>query len=177
MKLLPYFYVFCLVFLSACNQAPPENNLNEGQLFPALHLSGLDRADIRIDDFRGRIIILNVWATWCGPCRDELPGLQQLQKKFSENELLVIGLNVDDDIHIAREFLLDQKINFANYTDTDMFIAQQILGIRLYPDTFIIAANGTLLRSIAGARDWAGVDIYEAIRMAIIGQTDLLAKI
>jgi len=166
-----------VLMLSACNQAPPGDALREGQLFPALQLSGLDRADISVDDLRGRWVVLNVWATWCGPCRAELAGLQQLDQLFADHQLVVLGLNVDDDPHVAREFLRDQGITFANYSDPDMFIAHQLLDIRAFPDTFIIAPNGTLRRSISGERDWASPRVIDNLRRAVDGQVERLQKL
>jgi len=170
-------YLVVALMISACNQAPPADALREGQLFPDLHLSGLDRADISVDDLRGRWIILNVWATWCGPCRAELAGLQQLDKLFADHQLVVLGLNVDNDQHIAREFLHDQGISFANYSDPNMFIAHELLGIRAFPDTFIIAPDGTLRRSLSGERDWASSRVIDNLRRAVDGQVELLEKL
>ena len=169
--------LFAMLMLAACNQAPPADALREGQLFPPLRLSGLDRADISIEDLRGRWIILNVWATWCGPCRAELAGLQQLDRLFDDKQLVVLGLNVDDDQHIAREFLRDQGISFANYSDPNMFIAHKLLGIRAFPDTFIIAPDGTLRRSITGERDWASSRLIDYLRRAVDGQVEVLEKL
>jgi len=165
------------ILLSACDQAPPGDALSEGQLFPPLRLTGLDRPDVDIDDLRGRWLVLNVWATWCGPCREELAGLQQLDQLFDEHELRVLGLNVDDDPHIAREFLYDQAISFANYSDPNMFIARDLLGIRAFPDTFVIAPDGTLWRSITGERDWTSSSVIDVLRQAINGQPDALQSL
>lgn len=170
----PALLIFVTLMLSACGQTPPVDALREGQLFPPLHLTGLDRDDIDIDDLRGSWIVLNVWATWCGPCREELASLQQLDRTLADQPLMVIGLNVDSDRHIAREFLLDQSITFANFSDPEMFIAKQLLGIRAFPDTFIIAPDGTLWRSISGERDWASPGIREILLRAIAGQVDVL---
>jgi len=171
MSSLRCLLIVLVLLLSACEQSPPPDALSEGQLFPALRLTGLDRSNVDIDDFRGRWVVLNVWATWCGPCREELAGLQQLGQVFADDELVVLGLNVDDDPHIAREFLRDQAISFANYSDPEMFIARQLLGIRVFPDTFVIAPDGTLLRSITGERDWISSAVVNALRKAVDGQS------
>jgi thiol-disulfide isomerase/thioredoxin len=166
-----------VVLMPACGQKPPADVLREGQLFPPLHLTGLDRADLDIDDLRGRWVVLNVWATWCGPCRKELAGLQRLDQAFADHELVVLGLNIDNDQHIAREFLRDENITFANYSDNELFIAQQLLRVRVYPDTFVIAPNGTLWRSISGERDWSSANIKEALRQAVDGHPEALQRL
>lgn len=170
--------LFLIIMLSAaCGQSPGGDDLREGQLFPPLQLRGLDRPDVSIDGLRGHWLVMNVWATWCGPCRQELAGLQQLAERFPSSELQVIGLNVDADIHVAREFMRDQAISFANYSDPDMRIAKTLLGIRAFPDTFIIAPDGTLWRSISGERDWSSDRVIETLRQAIAGRTEVLATL
>ncbi len=163
--------------LVACDNHQPRDDLREGQLFPPLHFTGLDRADLEIDTLRGRWVVLNVWATWCGPCRKELGSLQQLSSYFPRQSLQVIGLNVDADSHNAREFMRDEAILFANYSDPEMTIAQNLLGIRAYPDTFIIAPDGTLVRSISGERDWMDAAIIAALSQAIDGHPNALGNI
>lgn len=165
----------CVV--TACGHNPPPDALHEGQLFPPLQLTGLDRADVHIDDLRGNWVVLNVWATWCAPCRKELGSLQLLAEVFAGQGLHVIGLNIDADPHHAREFMRDVRIGFANYSDPDMSIAQNLLGIRVYPDTFIIAPDGTLVRSISGEREWMSTAIVTAFRQALAGQSEALNKL
>jgi peroxiredoxin len=172
----PLLLIVVALMTSACGQAPGDA-LREGQLFPSLQLRGFDRPDIAIDALRGRWVVLNVWATWCGPCRQELDSLQQLTRRFPASELQVIGLNVDADIHVAREFMRDQAIGFANYSDPDMSIAKTLLGIRAFPDTFIIAPDGTLWRSISGERDWASERVVDALAEAVAGRPDALATL
>jgi len=174
-RLLPLLLV--AVLTAACGQPPRGDALREGQLFPALQLRGLDRPDVSIDQMRGHWLVMNAWATWCAPCRQELAGLQQLAERFPPSELQVIGLNVDADVHVAREFMRDQSISFANYSDPDMKIAKTLLGIRAFPDTFIIAPDGTLWRSISGERDWSSDRVIELLRQAIAGRTEVLATL
>jgi len=167
-----------VVLLStACGQSPQGDALREGQMFPLLQLRGFDRPDISLNELRGHWLVINVWATWCGPCRQELAGLQQLARRFPPSELQVIGLNVDADTHVAREFMRDQAISFANYSDPDMRIAKTLLGIRAFPDTFIVGPDGTLWRSISGERDWSSDRVITALRQAIVGRTEVLATL
>ena len=169
--------IIVVLLTTACGQSPRGDALREGQLFPALKLRGFDRPDVSIDELHGRWLVMNVWATWCAPCRQELASLQQLAERFPPSELQVIGLNVDADIHVAREFMHDQAISFANYSDPDMRIAKTLLGIRAFPDTFIIAPDGTLWRSISGERDWNSDRVVQALRDAVVGRTAALATL
>ncbi len=122
--------------------------------------------DARIADFRGRLLVLNVWATWCPPCRRELPGLVALQDRLSQDHLLVVTLSVDDDRELAREYLRQRELTLPAYIDQGQDIAQRLLGVRVFPDTFVISPEGVLLKRIAGEVDWRREAIVEALRRA-----------
>ena len=141
--------------------------MREGGLFPNLRLAGLTVPDARIADFRGRLLILNVWATWCPPCRRELPGLVALQRSLPRDRLIVVTLSVDDDPELAREYLRQREIGLPAYIDRGRDIARRLLGIRVFPDTFLISPEGVLLRRIAGGLDWRRKAVVEALRRAV----------
>ena len=121
---------------------------------PPIRLQGIDRANAATADFRGKVLVLNVWATWCPPCRKEMPSLQRLHAKLDPARAEIIGLSVENDDHRVREWLRQSKINFANYLDTGTPSARALLGITSYPQTFFISPDGRLIATIVGARDW-----------------------
>jgi thiol-disulfide isomerase/thioredoxin len=155
-----------LIALVACHQAPPVDELVEGRLFPPLALEGFNgQAAGSIEDYRGRLVVLNVWATWCLPCRKELPGLERLHASLDPQRFAVLGMSIDREPDIAQEYLLQRAITFQNFLDREGATAKGVLGIRAYPDTFIISPTGVLLRRMVGERDWAQpawVSILEA---------------
>lgn len=163
--------------LAACGEGPPPDDLVEGRFFPPLLLHDFEGNTRSITDYRGRLVVLNVWATWCPPCRKELPSLQRLQARLGEERYAVIGLSVDSDPDIAQEYLLERGITFENFLDVDAAEARRLLGIRAYPDTFIISPEGVLLRSIVGDREWDDPEIARAIEAAFHGQTEGLRRI
>ena len=160
---------FLIAALVACDQRIKGDLLREGQIFPPLVLPGLDREPLPIDALRGKFVVLNVWATWCGPCRRELPAFERLSQMFDPQKFVVIGMTVDTDRHVAREFLREQDVSYANYIDVDGRISDDILGVRVYPDTFLISPNGTLLRSISGERPWDSSVFIESFQRAMQG--------
>ncbi len=163
--------------LAACDQGPPADRLVEGRPFPYLTLQEFDGGTRSLEDYRGRVVILNVWATWCPPCRRELPGLERLHQRLDPDGFAVIGLSVDGDADIAREFLLDRGVTFRSYFDRDGAAADRVLGIRIYPDTFILSADGVLLRKFVGEREWDDPALIEALTAARTGDTRRLAEI
>ncbi len=153
--------------LAACGQGPPADRLIEGRPFPYLSLHEFDGSATRsIEDYRGRIVVLNVWATWCPPCRRELPSLERLHGRLDPGHFAVIAMSVDSDADIAMEFLLDRGVSFKSYFDRDGDAADRVLGIRIYPDTFIISADGTLLRKFVGEREWDDPRLIAALEAA-----------
>lgn len=151
---------FVLIILSfgllACSKAPTESTsqLSAGQPFPAIELVGLDKHTRSITSYRGKLVVLNLWATWCGPCRRELPSLQRLSSILDPARFAVIGLSVDDDDHVAREYLKDKNITFATFIDKDMRIALDVLNIDAFPLTYLIDSKGIIIQIIAGERAW-----------------------
>ncbi len=99
------------------------------------------------------MLVLNVWATWCPPCRREMPSLERLSRTLDPQRFAVIGLSTDQDEKLASEFLLQNQITFANFFDQSGKIAKQ-LGLKVYPETFVIAPDGTLVERIPGLREW-----------------------
>ncbi|KPJ87878.1 MAG: hypothetical protein AMJ53_17535 [Gammaproteobacteria bacterium SG8_11] len=121
----------------------------------------------------GKITVLNLWATWCGPCRHEMPSLDRLAGLLDETKFRVVGLSVDQDDHLVREFLIDRKIFFENYLDNHMRIANDQIGVRVFPSTFFIGADGRLLKVVEGWRYWdtmESIDEIKALSEAFISQ-------
>jgi thiol-disulfide isomerase/thioredoxin len=163
--------------LSACGQAPPPDSLIEGRRFPALTLTNFDGSRETMESYRGRLVILNVWATWCAPCRQEMPALERLHRKLDPARFAVIGLSVDSEGDIAQEFLRERGISFKSYLDADAALARRLLEIRVYPDTFIIAPDGVLLRRIVGERDWDRPELPEILQAAAGGSPGRLQDV
>jgi peroxiredoxin len=100
---------------------------------------------VALDDFRGRVVLLNVWATWCEPCRDELPELQRLHVRRADEGLTVLGWSVDKPQALARaRSLLHQAgVQYPVVLDPDGREIEE-LAIRGYPTTFVVGRDGTL---------------------------------
>ncbi|HYD53504.1 MAG TPA: TlpA disulfide reductase family protein [Gemmatimonadaceae bacterium] len=108
-----------------------------------------------LDDYRGKVVLLNVWATWCGPCRVEMPSIERLHREFAPRGLHVVAVSVDEAVSAAgvREFAEDLGVTFEILHDPQRAIdkAYQLTG---YPATFIIDADGIIRRKHLGALEW-----------------------
>jgi len=116
--------------------------------FPDLDLEGRDGGGVRVSQLRGNVLLVNFWATWCGPCRAELPLLQDLYNKYSDRNFTVLAVNIDTDRDRVAPFLkrynLSIPIYYANPGDVTALTWQGI------PTSFIVAPDGKLEKAYVG---------------------------
>ena len=110
----------------------------------------------KLDDYSGKVVLLNVWATWCEPCRVEMPSIEKLHKEFGTQGLAVVAISVDDPGAETRilDFVKEYGLTFEVLHDPRQITTRhyQITG---YPETFIIARDGTIRRKMIGPDDWS----------------------
>lgn len=144
-----------LTILAGCSQqfAEAPELLAEGHPFPKIALSYASGKTVSTNSFRGKVVVLNVWATWCPPCRREMPSLEALSRTLDPEHFAVIGVSTDKDPLLAEGFLKENQISFVNFLDEGGRIARQ-LGLNVYPDTFLIAPDGVLIKRVTGQQEW-----------------------
>jgi thiol-disulfide isomerase/thioredoxin len=130
-----------------------------GARLPTVALTGLTaEAATSTDALRGTPLIINFWATWCGPCRDEMNSLEQLAHRIPTHSVRVIGVSVDRDLNLAAEFVRARRLSFPNYADADKQPLQSSLRIKSLPETVLVTAEGAIAARVVGARDWNGAE-------------------
>lgn len=102
----------------------------------------------------GKMLVLNIWATWCGPCRNEMPSLHRLWEILDPQKFAVIGISIDVDALLVSEFLLQNGIGYSNFLDPGGKVVRQ-LGLNAYPETLVISPDRRLVRRVTGSRDWS----------------------
>ena len=163
------FALLLAALLAACPGDRPQR-LAVGQTFPRLTLTGLERGALDTAALRGKVLVLNVWATWCPPCRREMPSLQRLAEAVAGERIVVIGLSVDRDANLAREYVLQARLTFPNYIDPAMEIANGPLAVVGFPETFVVGPDGKLAARVAGARDWDAPEMRRALEALYRGE-------
>jgi cytochrome c biogenesis protein CcmG, thiol:disulfide interchange protein DsbE len=123
----------------------------------------------RLADLKGKIVILNFWATWCPPCVEETPALNRLQKYVDARGGMVLGVSVDDDGNAYEKFLKDQSVVFPTYRDTTKKSAADY-GTSMYPETYVIDRKGRIARKFVGPQQWDSPEML-AYFDAILGQS------
>lgn len=134
-----------VVTLAACSKDAPKGVVKVGAPAPAYATRALGGDSVSLAGLRGKVVLLNVWATWCHPCRDEIPQLEALHQQYAKDGLVVAGVSVDNggmDEGI-REFMREFKITYAVWLDPDERVSTQFLTIGV-PETFLIDRAGVI---------------------------------
>ena len=104
-------------------------------------------------NFGGKLLVLNFWATWCAPCIEELPSLDQFQKEFANSGVVVLGVSMDKDEKLYKRFLSRVKVSFLTARDPSNKINAEY-GTFKFPETYIIGSDGRVLMKIINATNW-----------------------
>jgi cytochrome c biogenesis protein CcmG/thiol:disulfide interchange protein DsbE len=115
-----------------------------------------------LSDLRGKVVVLNFWASWCPPCLEETPSLNKLQQDIASKGGVVLGVSVDEDKDAYEKFLADNHVIFPTYRDASKQTATEY-GTSMFPETYIIDRQGRLARKIVGPQDWQSPEIMQSI--------------
>lgn len=140
-------------------------------------LQTLDGAPASLAAYRGKVLILNVWAAWCGPCRAELPSLDRLNQALDPELFAVAGVSIDRERVFTREFLADLGVGFPNYWDGEGRLTKEILAANVLPLTVIIDPQGEIVLGYEGARDWNEPGLVAALGDLAQGDGPLAERI
>ncbi len=124
--------------------------LEEAVDFTLYNLKGQSHA---LSDYRGKIIFLNFWATWCGPCRAEMPSMQKLYESWDSDKFVMLAVNVGESQGAVSKFVEKNGYTFPVLLDQDGKVSKKYL-IRGIPTTFIIDEKGRVAAKIVGSREW-----------------------
>jgi thiol-disulfide isomerase/thioredoxin len=133
-----------------------------GAVLPDLAMAGLNGPPRSLAHFRGRPLIVNVWASWCGPCRNEAASLERLAWGKAGSKYHVIGISTDDDPRAALQWLKHSNATLSHYHDAPPWPLESALGASTIPVTVLVDAKGRVVARYRGARDW---DTPESVRM------------
>lgn len=138
--------------------------LGKGLPAPDFSLPALDGQRIRLSDYRGKVVLLNIWATWCLPCVEEMPSMERLHQTMSEEDFKILAVSIDaSGAEAVRAFMKHHGLSFTALSDPQNTIRSlyQITGV---PESFIIDRNGVIVEKVIGPRDWAAADTVGFLR-------------
>ncbi len=163
--ILPGIVILGLILAYMVQQGghyPEIVSLEKGKPAPDFVLRDMDGRETRLSDYRGRLVFLNFWATWCPPCRDEMPSMEQLHQLMKGRPFKMLAVSVDTDASTAKKYMDKHGFTFTTLADHQQKVAglYQTTGI---PETFLINAEGILLLKVIGPDNWSSPRSISAI--------------
>ena len=162
-----FLMAMILAFGAALAQAQePGRGLTEipqRPLAPDFTLRDLDGNRHRLSDYRGRVVIVNFWATWCPPCRAEMPSMQRAWERLRKEGIVMLGIDVGEDEDTVFQFTADYPVEFPLLLDQD----SSVIGrwpVRGLPTTFVVDPQGRLAYRAIGGREWDDPALLEQVR-------------
>lgn len=149
-------------FLTACGMGAEASPL-VGGAFPSFSLPDVGGAQRTSGAFAGKPVLFNFWATWCPPCRTEMPALQALADRLAARGLQLAAISVDDDRNLVREFVRQERIGLTVLLDRERVLAESALHLMAYPTSFLVGADGIIRDVMVGVRPWADEAFAEAL--------------
>jgi thiol-disulfide isomerase/thioredoxin len=141
-----------LLGLPVARGMPPEE-VPIGSTLANAMMRGLNAPPRRLSEFRGRPLLINVWASWCGPCRAEMASLERLAWLDETRYFTVIGISTDDYLEKALAALTESNATITHFIDTNLEL-ENMLGASTLPLTVLVDADGRVLGEVHGAREW-----------------------
>jgi peroxiredoxin len=138
-------------------------SVRENTRTPDFSLEGLNVKTVQLSALKGNVILLNFWATWCGPCKDEMPSMEALYQRYRERDFVLLAISVDDGSpDPARKFIQKHRYRFPVLLDPagktlDLFEIDRI------PATVIIDKKGRMIGRAIGPRDWSKPEVFSLI--------------
>ena len=130
---------------------------------PDFVLADIDGNQYRLSDYRGQVVIVNFWATWCPPCRAEMPSMQRAWQQLEKEGILMLGINVGEDEDTIFQFTANYPVEFPLLMDQDSRVINQ-WPVRGLPTTFVVSPAGKITYRAIGGREWDDPDLLATVR-------------
>ncbi len=141
----------------APKQSAPATNPAQPQVAPDFTLTSLDGKPLKLSDYRGKVVLLDFWATWCTPCRAEIPRFLEWQQKYGAQGLVVLGVSMDDSSKDAADYAREMKITYPLAMGTPQ-VADSYGGVLGLPVNLLITRDGQIVNKYVGATDLAAME-------------------
>ena len=150
------FVILCSLLLAAgCDRGDHPTQLDKPA--PDFTVAEGNRS-FELKNYRGKVVVLNFWASWCAPCVEEIPSLNQLQRQMPQ--LVVLGVDVDEDPAAYHQFLAEHRVDFTTIRDAQRR-TNTLYGTFRFPESYVIDRNGRIQRKFISAQDWTSPEILD----------------
>ena len=140
----------------------------EAFLAPEFEMPTLNGGKIKLSDYRGKVLFINFWATWCATCKVEMPSMEKLYQRFREYDFGMLTISVDKDLSLITPFIKEYNLTFPVLLDPNSKVAKQAYKTTGVPETFVVDKNGIIVHKAIGPRDWATDETMEAFAQLIL---------
>lgn len=160
--------IFAMAFAVVWLQSAKYEPLTVGKEAPNFSLPDLNDKPVQLSDYRGKVVFLNFWATWCKPCQEEMPSMEQLYKKYEKDGLVILAVSIDrvttkkDVPTFVKNMSLTFPVLIDSWGQTDK--RYKLMGV---PETYVIDQVGILREKVIGPRDWTRTDNLKVIDQLI----------
>jgi thiol-disulfide isomerase/thioredoxin len=165
MKKILSLILFCLLGTASTAFAKTAGEVEIGGVLREATMQGLLGPSRKLSEFRGKPLIINVWASWCGPCRDEMGSLERLSRRDGGKNFVMIGISTDDYPDAAKAFLQKSKTTFSHFIDSKLLL-ENMLGADRLPLTLLVDAQGRVLGKYYGAKAWDSPEAQAVVEKA-----------
>ena len=152
-----------IVTAAAMAEGPLLTPMPDQPAAPDFELTGPEGTVYSLDSMRGKPIIVNFWATWCPPCRAEMPSMQRAWEQVEGEGILIMAVNVGEDAATINEFIKTVQVDFPLPMDLDSKVTQR-WPMRGLPTTFVVDPEGRLVYQAQGERDWDDPELLDLVR-------------
>ncbi len=175
-RMICFLFLICVLAQFYCSNSniteTARGPVLQGHLAPNFSLKDSTGKQQSLHDFRGKVVLLNFWATWCPPCREEMPSMEALYQQMDKNEFAILALSVDDSWASVNQFIRKNGFALPVYADFDKRISS-MYGTFMYPETYILDKNGKVAYKVVGPTDWTSVDMMKFLRVLVLEKTAL----
>ncbi|MDX1535986.1 MAG: TlpA family protein disulfide reductase [Candidatus Spechtbacterales bacterium] len=182
-KLLGVFAVLVMV-LSACSSGNTEDpnvdsspsetvtegpveGLSVGDIAPDIELTTLEGDTVHLSDYRGKVVFLNFWTTWCPYCHKEMPSMQRMYEKYGEDGFIILALDIAEDAETVRRYMEENNLTFPAFLYHGSLTSHPMNKTSGTPQTYIIDRDGIIVDYVSGYRDWDVLGNQASIKRAL----------
>ena len=140
---------------------------NIGQQAPEFTIKDENGRAVKLSDYRGKLVFLNFWATWCGPCVDEMPEMELMNKALKDRKFQMMAVSIDIQWDTVKEFYKQHNLSIPVFLDPGQQVARDLYKATGWPETFLIDPNGFVLRHVVGPAHWADPRVMAEIQAMI----------
>ena len=151
--------LFCFALYSSLH----ETVVNAGDKAPNFTITADNGKTVAAHDFGGKLLLLNFWATWCPPCVEEIPGLNEMARQLGPQGLVVLGVSVDKDANAYKQFLQKSPLAYLTARDPDEKINLSY-GTIQYPESYLIDRNGRVIEKYISSQPWASPQMLAHVK-------------